>query len=88
MVELTAYSVKLRKKVAIKNPELVTLESGRKAIQDGVGGPVKQGHENHQRWPGGRGLEGDRLTGILPCLRELTEIFARPRPSDQERRFL
>ncbi len=33
MVELTAYSVKLRKMVAIKNPELVTLKNGRKAVR-------------------------------------------------------
>lgn len=33
MVELTAYSVKLRKTVAIKDPELVTLRSGRKAVR-------------------------------------------------------
>ena len=67
MVELTGYSVKLRKKVAIKDPELVTLKNGRKAVQGGGGGgPVKQGHENHQRWSGGRGPKNDRLTGILP----------------------
>ena len=33
MVELTAYSVKLRKTVAIKDPELVTLKNGRKAVR-------------------------------------------------------
>ena len=33
MVELTAYSVKLKKTVAIKDPELVTLTSGRKAVR-------------------------------------------------------
>ncbi len=33
MVELTAYSVKLRKMVAIKDPELVTLKNGRKAVR-------------------------------------------------------
>lgn len=33
MVELTAYSVKLRKVVAIKDPELVTLKNGRKAVR-------------------------------------------------------
>ena len=33
MLELTAYSVKLRKKVAIKDPELVTLKNGRKAVR-------------------------------------------------------
>ena len=33
MVELTAYSVKLRKVVGIKNPELVTLKSGRMAVR-------------------------------------------------------
>ena len=32
MVELTAYSVKLRKTVSIKDPELVTLKNGRKAV--------------------------------------------------------
>ena len=32
MVELTAYSVKLRKVVAIKDPELVTLKNGRMAV--------------------------------------------------------
>ena len=32
MVELTAYSVKLKKMVSIKDPELVTLKNGRKAI--------------------------------------------------------
>ena len=33
MIELTAYSLKLRKTVAIKNPELVTLKNGRKAVR-------------------------------------------------------
>ena len=33
MVELTAYSVKLRKVVAIKDPELVTLKNGRMAVR-------------------------------------------------------
>ena len=33
MVELTAYSLKLKKTVAIKDPELVTLKSGRKAVR-------------------------------------------------------
>ncbi len=33
MVELTAYSVKLRKMVAIKDPELVTLKNGRRAVR-------------------------------------------------------
>lgn len=33
MVELTAYSVKLRKQVDIKDPELVTLKNGRKAVR-------------------------------------------------------
>ena len=33
MEELTAYSVKLRKMVAIKDPELVTLKNGRKAVR-------------------------------------------------------
>ncbi len=33
MVELTAYSLKLRKMVAIKDPELVTLKNGRKAVR-------------------------------------------------------
>ena len=33
MVELTAYSLKLRKVVAIKDPELVTLKNGRKAVR-------------------------------------------------------
>ena len=32
MVELAAYSVKLRKMVSIKDPELVTLKNGRKAV--------------------------------------------------------
>ena len=33
MVELTAYSLKLKKTVAIEDPELVTLKSGRKAVR-------------------------------------------------------
>ena len=33
MVELTAYSLKLRKMVAIKDPELVTLKNGRMAVR-------------------------------------------------------
>ena len=33
MVELTAYSVKLKKTVVIKAPELVTLKNGRKAVR-------------------------------------------------------
>ena len=33
MVELTAYSVKLGKMVAIKDPELVTLKNGRMAVR-------------------------------------------------------
>lgn len=33
MVELTAYSVKLKKMVAIQEPELVTLKNGRKAVR-------------------------------------------------------
>ena len=33
MVELTAYSLKLRKNVAIKDPELVTLKNGRMAVR-------------------------------------------------------
>ena len=33
MVELTAYSVKLRKVVVIKDPELVTLKNGRMAVR-------------------------------------------------------
>lgn len=33
MIELKAYSVKLRKMVDIKDPELVTLKNGRKAIR-------------------------------------------------------
>ena len=33
MVEMTAYSVKLRKVVAIKDPELVTLKNGRMAVR-------------------------------------------------------
>ena len=33
MVELKAYSVKLRKMVDIKDPELVTLKNGRKAVR-------------------------------------------------------
>ena len=33
MVELTAYSLRLRKTVNIKDPELVTLKNGRKAVR-------------------------------------------------------
>jgi hypothetical protein len=33
MAELKAYSVKLRKMVDIKDPELVTLKNGRKAVR-------------------------------------------------------
>ncbi len=33
MVELTAYPVKLKKTVAIKDPVLVTQRSGRKAVR-------------------------------------------------------
>ena len=33
MVELKAYSVKLRKMVTIKDPELVSLKNGRKAVR-------------------------------------------------------
>ena len=33
MEELKAYSVKLRKMVVIKEPELVTLKNGRKAVR-------------------------------------------------------
>ena len=33
MDELKAYSVKLRKMVTIKNPEIVTLKNGRKAVR-------------------------------------------------------
>ena len=33
MIELKAYSVKLRKMVDIKDPELVTLKNGRKAVR-------------------------------------------------------
>ena len=33
MVEMTAYSVKLKKVVAIKDPELVTLKNGRMAVR-------------------------------------------------------
>ena len=33
MEELTAYSVKLRKMVVIKYPELVTLKNGRMAVR-------------------------------------------------------
>ena len=33
MEELKAYSVKLRKMVTIKDPEIVTLKNGRKAIR-------------------------------------------------------
>ena len=33
MNELKAYSVKLRKMVAIKDPEIVTLKNGRKAVR-------------------------------------------------------
>ncbi|MFL2756860.1 MAG: hypothetical protein ACJ0BE_06380 [Dehalococcoidia bacterium] len=32
-MELTAYSVKLRKTVKIVNPKIVTLKNGRKAVQ-------------------------------------------------------
>lgn len=32
-MELTAYSVKLRRTVNIKDPELVTLKNGRKAVR-------------------------------------------------------
>ena len=33
MNELKAYSVKLRKMVSIKDPEIVTLKNGRKAVR-------------------------------------------------------
>ncbi|MDE2836058.1 MAG: hypothetical protein OXL97_00910 [Chloroflexota bacterium] len=33
MAELTAYSVKLRKVVVIKDPEVVTLKNGAKAVR-------------------------------------------------------
>ena len=33
MEELKAYSVKLRKMVTIKDPEIVTLKNGRKAVR-------------------------------------------------------
>ena len=33
MAEVTAYSVKLRKTVTIKDPELVTLKNGRMAVR-------------------------------------------------------
>ncbi len=33
MDELKAYSVKLRKMVTIKDPEIVTLKNGRKAVR-------------------------------------------------------
>ena len=33
MDELKAYSVKLRKMVSIKDPEVVTLKNGRKAVR-------------------------------------------------------
>ena len=33
MNELKAYSVKLRKMVSIKDPEVVTLKNGRKAVR-------------------------------------------------------
>ena len=33
MLELKAYSVKLRKMVDIKDPELVTMKNGRKAVR-------------------------------------------------------
>ena len=33
MVGLTAYSLKLRKTVAIKDPEIVTLKNGRRAVR-------------------------------------------------------
>ncbi|MBN18616.1 MAG: hypothetical protein CL758_03950 [Chloroflexi bacterium] len=31
--KLTAYSLKLRKRVEIKNPKIVTMKNGRKAVQ-------------------------------------------------------
>ncbi len=33
MADLTAYSVKLRKMVVIKDPELITLKNGAKAVR-------------------------------------------------------
>ena len=33
MADLTAYSVKLRKMVTIKDPELITLKNGAKAVR-------------------------------------------------------
>ena len=33
MDELKAYSIKLRKMVSIKDPEVVTLQNGRKAVR-------------------------------------------------------
>ena len=33
MVDLRAYSVKLKKMVVIKDPELVTMKNGRKAVR-------------------------------------------------------
>ena len=33
MAEITAYSVKLRKIVTVRDPELVTLKNGRKAVR-------------------------------------------------------
>ncbi|MXY43860.1 MAG: hypothetical protein F4Y50_07395 [Dehalococcoidia bacterium] len=33
MERLTAYSVKLKKKVFIKDPELITLKNGRRAVR-------------------------------------------------------
>jgi hypothetical protein len=33
MKEMTAYNVKTRKKTAIKNPQLVTLKNGKKAVK-------------------------------------------------------
>ncbi len=33
MADLTAYSVKLKKMVVIKDPELITLKNGKKAVR-------------------------------------------------------
>ena len=49
MVKLTAYSMKLRKVVTIKDPELVTLKNGRIAVRGGRRGrPVQQGLQNRE----------------------------------------
>ena len=65
MVELTAYSLKLRKNVAIKDPELVTLKNGRMAVRGGRSGrPIEQGRQNCKRQASGRGSTDARLIGL------------------------